>query len=86
VIPQCKAGNVQALAIDDGLADAYLSLSIVTFFYEWDWRGAERAFIRSTLGIEMTGRVATAMVRESDHHGVVIDHFHRGPSRERRRV
>ena len=24
----------------------------------------------------MTGRVATARVRESDHHGVVIDHFH----------
>ncbi len=29
-----------------------------------------------TLGIEMTGRVATARVRESDHHGIVIDHFH----------
>ncbi len=47
VIPQCKAGTAQALAIDDGLADAYLSLSIITFFYDWDWRGAERTFIRS---------------------------------------
>ena len=28
------------------------------------------------LGIEMTGRVGTATVRESDRHGVVIDHFH----------
>jgi hypothetical protein len=30
----------------------------------------------ATLGIELTGRVATARVRESDAHGVVIDHFH----------
>ena len=34
------------------------------------------AFSCETLGIELTGRVATARVRESDHHGVVIDHFH----------
>ena len=47
VIPQCKAGNAQALALDDGLADAYLSLSITTFFYDWDWDGAERTFVRS---------------------------------------
>ena len=47
VIPQCKADQAQALAIDDDLADAYLSLSIDHFFYDWDWRGAERAFIRS---------------------------------------
>jgi TolB-like protein len=47
VIPQCKAGSAQALAIDESLADAYLSLSIVTFYYDWDWRGAERSFIRS---------------------------------------
>ena len=47
VIPQCKAANAQALAIDDGLADAYLSLAMITFFYDWDWRGAERTFIRS---------------------------------------
>ena len=47
VIPQCKAHNAQALAIDDGLAEVYLSLSITTFFYDWDWRDAERTFIRS---------------------------------------
>ncbi len=47
VIPHCKADQAQALAIDDNLADAYLSQSMITFFYDWDWRGAERAFIRS---------------------------------------
>ena len=28
------------------------------------------------LGIDVTGRVATATVREIDHHGAVIDYFH----------
>ena len=49
----------------------------------YDWVAANPApaatgdpFSCETLGIEMTGRVATARVRESDHHGVVIDHFH----------
>jgi hypothetical protein len=40
-------------------------------------------FSCETLGIEMTGRVATARVRDSDHHGVVIDHFHLLKVRER---
>ena len=47
VIPQCKAAYAQALALDDSLADACLPLAIITFLYDWDWRGAERAFIRS---------------------------------------
>jgi len=28
------------------------------------------------VGVEVTGRVASATVRETDHHGTVIDHFH----------
>ena len=47
VIPRCKAANARALAIDDGLADAYLSLAMTTFFYDWDWRGADQTFVRS---------------------------------------
>ena len=47
VLPQCRADNARALAIDDGLADAHLSQAIITFFWDWDWRGAERAFLRS---------------------------------------
>ena len=47
VIPQCKADGAQALAIDGGLADAYLSQAMITFFYDWNWRGAEQAFMRS---------------------------------------
>jgi hypothetical protein len=49
----------------------------------YDWVAANPApaatgdaFSCETLGVEVTGRVATARVRERDHHGVVIDHFH----------
>ena len=42
-IPQSKAAGNRALALDDALADAYLSLAILTFFYEWNWPGAEQA-------------------------------------------
>ena len=43
-IPQSKAASRQALAKDDGLSDAYLSLAISTFFYDWDWQRAEQEF------------------------------------------
>ena len=43
-IPQSKAAGSRALALDDALADTYLSLAILTFFYEWNWSGAEQQF------------------------------------------
>src|SRR5688572_10685592 len=39
-------------------------------------RSAGDPFSCETLGIEITGRVGTARVPESDHHGVVMGHFH----------
>ena len=49
----------------------------------YDWVAANPApaatgdpFSCETIGLELTGRVATAKVRERDHHGAVIDHFH----------
>ena len=49
----------------------------------YDWASANPspaitgdAFTCDILGIEVTGRVATATVRESDAHGTVIDYFH----------
>jgi tetratricopeptide (TPR) repeat protein len=35
------------LAIDDGVADAYLSLAIITFFYDWNWQRADQMFTQS---------------------------------------
>jgi hypothetical protein len=49
----------------------------------YDWVGANPApsqtgevFDCSILAIEVTGRVATATVRETSHEGSVIDYFH----------
>ena len=46
-IPQCKADNLRALAIDDSLADAYLSLGLIAFFYDWDWQRADETLAHS---------------------------------------
>ena len=47
-VPQSKAATRKALAIDVTLADAYLSLALITFLYDWEWESAEQAFKQST--------------------------------------
>lgn len=42
--PPSRAAALQALAIDDSLADAHNSLGVVELFYGWDWVAAEREF------------------------------------------
>jgi hypothetical protein len=59
----------------------YLGDDPIAVLYEWVAANPAPAatgdpYSCDTLGIEVTGRVATARVRESDQHGVVIDHFH----------
>ena len=45
--------------------------------YDWvNSNPAPETFNLSILAVEVTGRVATAMVRETDSHGDVIDYFH----------
>ncbi|MDX1579779.1 MAG: tetratricopeptide repeat protein, partial [Gemmatimonadota bacterium] len=46
-----------AIALDPGLADAYTVQADSRFHYEWDWEGAERAFL---LGLELQPTFATA--------------------------
>ena len=46
-IPQCKAATHKALEVDRTLADAHLSLAMITFFYDWEWERAEQAFRQS---------------------------------------
>ena len=46
-IPQCRAATHKALEVDGTLANAYLSLAIITFFYDWEWEKAEQAFRQS---------------------------------------
>jgi eukaryotic-like serine/threonine-protein kinase len=42
-----KAAVKQALAIDDGLAEAHTTLAHITGLHDWDWAGAERGFQRA---------------------------------------
>jgi TolB-like protein/Tfp pilus assembly protein PilF/predicted Ser/Thr protein kinase len=45
--PKAKEAARKALAIDDTLADAHLSLATTAHWYEWDWATAEREFKRA---------------------------------------
>jgi TolB-like protein/Tfp pilus assembly protein PilF len=45
--PKALAAANQALALDDTLADAHVSLGLIKLNYEWDWPGAEQAFRRA---------------------------------------
>ena len=45
--PKAKDAARRALAIDDTLADAHLSLATTAHWYEWDWATAEREFKRA---------------------------------------
>jgi TolB-like protein/Flp pilus assembly protein TadD len=42
ILPGAKAAAIKALAIDDTLAEAHVSLSIISLFIEWDWASYER--------------------------------------------
>jgi hypothetical protein len=83
-----RTGNVETLkrafheqAILCGyLGDELIAAPIAALY---DWVGANPApaatgelFDCEVLEIEVTNRVAAATVRETDHHGTVIDHFH----------
>ncbi len=46
-MPQAKTAILQALAIEDGLAEAHASLGLILALYEFDWAGAERQFQRA---------------------------------------
>ncbi|MGI8640804.1 MAG: hypothetical protein ACR2MG_12770, partial [Pyrinomonadaceae bacterium] len=43
-VTNCKRATRQALAIDENLAEAYLSRAIMDFFYDWEWKKAEQSF------------------------------------------
>jgi serine/threonine-protein kinase len=55
--PKAKAAAIQALDIDDSLAEAHTSLGLVKEHFEWDWAGAEKEFKQA---IELNPNSATA--------------------------
>lgn len=56
-MPKAKAAAMKALEIDDGLAEAWASLAAVRWWFDWDWPGAEQAYLRA---IELNPNYANA--------------------------
>jgi serine/threonine-protein kinase len=55
--PKAKSSAMQALEIDNTLAEAHTSLGLVKEHFEWDWSGAEQEFRRA---IELNPNSANA--------------------------
>ena len=57
VFPQARAAAAAAIRMDDRLAEAHTSRGCVCLLYDWDWPGAEQAFVRA---LELRDRYSTA--------------------------
>ena len=55
--PKARAAAEKAIALDDSLAEARVSLAMVRASYDWDWNGAEQEFRRA---IALNPNYATA--------------------------
>jgi eukaryotic-like serine/threonine-protein kinase len=47
VVPRAKAAAMKALDINDGVAEAHVSLGFANCIYDWDWPAAARHFERA---------------------------------------
>ncbi len=56
-MPRAKAAAMRALEIDNTLAEAHTSLAYAKLYYDWDWAGAKREFLRA---LELNPNYATA--------------------------
>ncbi|HYR28598.1 MAG TPA: protein kinase, partial [Thermoanaerobaculia bacterium] len=43
-MPKAKASAMQAIQLDEGLAEAWAALGAIRWWFEWDWDGAEEAY------------------------------------------
>jgi tetratricopeptide (TPR) repeat protein len=55
--PKSRAAAARALELDGELGEAYCSSAMVRFWYEWDWKSAEREFQQA---ISLSPNYATA--------------------------
>jgi TolB-like protein/DNA-binding winged helix-turn-helix (wHTH) protein/Tfp pilus assembly protein PilF len=57
VMPKARAAAQRAVALDDKLAEAHVSLAVIAQNYDWDWATAQKEYRRS---IELDPNYATA--------------------------
>ena len=43
VLPKARAAALEAVRLDDSLAEAHTSLGLISQNYDWDWQKAERS-------------------------------------------
>jgi len=63
-MPKAKAAALNALALDDSLAEAHASLALVAESYDYDWQTAEKEFRRA---IQLNPDYATAHQWYAEH-------------------
>lgn len=61
--PKSKAAVLQAIRLDEGLAEAHQSLGFILHNYDWDWTGSEREYKRA---LELNPNSSEA------HHGYAL--------------
>jgi TolB-like protein/Tfp pilus assembly protein PilF len=47
VIPKAKAAALRAVEIDPGIAEAHATLGMIFFWYDWDWKAAEKQCLQA---------------------------------------
>jgi tetratricopeptide (TPR) repeat protein len=47
LVPKARSAALRALSVDDWLAEAHTSLALMSLTYDWDWRTAEREYLRA---------------------------------------
>jgi len=47
VIPKAKEAALRAIEIDPGNSEGYVTLGLISFWYEWDWQAAEKHYQRA---------------------------------------
>jgi serine/threonine-protein kinase len=62
-MPKAKAAALQAIKIDEALAEGHAALGFIAFFYDWDWAAAEKNYLR---GLELDHH--SADLRQSRAH------------------
>jgi TolB-like protein/DNA-binding winged helix-turn-helix (wHTH) protein len=65
-VAEARAALMKALALDDSLEDAHLSMAMIQMRHDWDWSGAEREFLRM---VELKPNSA----RGHDQYGYYLD-------------
>lgn len=68
--PRARAAALRAIALDPALAEAYAALADVKLYMEWDWEGAEEAFLRAN-------ELAPSLAMNHYHHAWYLALFGR---------